>query len=184
MDHAAWTQNPNPGCRHVRQPGHHAAVLLRILHRRHAAGDQPPGGAVSILAAYGCRLVTRRQHPVEVGGTHCVIMCCQRFDSPDSCRDAGWQADEDESLLDRYLGEEGGEAPFVAAASLCEPLHSGPTSCAAEFSQQTDCAWRQPHRGDAGNPFDLPLANANFEQGFNRFYDYRLAQSLTNIYKR
>ena len=36
----------------------------------------------------------------------------------------------------------------------------------------------------AGNPFDLPLANANFEKGFNRFYDYRLAQSLSTIYRR
>jgi hypothetical protein len=78
MPHRHQTQNP--GCRHVRQPGHHAAVLLRILHGRHAAGDQPPGGAVSVFAAYGCRLVTGRQHPPEVGGMHCVTMCCQRFD--------------------------------------------------------------------------------------------------------
>lgn len=38
--------------------------------------------------------------------------------------------------------------------------------------------------GTAGNPFNLPLSNANFERGFNRFYDYRLAQSLSKIYKR
>jgi hypothetical protein len=88
------TKPYNPGCRHVRQPGHHAAVLLRVLHGRHAAGDQPPGRAVSVVAAHGCRLVTGRQHPVEVGGTHCAThVLSMLWESPFMLADAGrcWQ---------------------------------------------------------------------------------------------
>ncbi|EFN55873.1 hypothetical protein CHLNCDRAFT_145469 [Chlorella variabilis] len=33
------------------------------------------------------------------------------------------------------------------------------------------------------NPFDLPLSDSNFQQGFNRIYDWNLARSLNRIYQ-
>ena len=104
------------------------------------------------------------------------------------------------NILLRYLGEEGEKAPFIAAASLCECHLSAPSQthlrrwsvsrvaclihqCMARLlglkpePTITAFVWR------AGNPFNLPISNANFERGFNRFYDYRLAQSLSNIFK-
>lgn len=67
---------------------------------------------------------------------------------------AGWSLGA--NILLKYLGEEGQaghEAPFLGAASLC-------------------------------NPFNLPISDANFQTGFNRFYSRRLAQSLSTIFKR